>query len=107
MQTAPTLRHREPTVFCIPEEAHLALIKLHEHLRMMSRLVEPGTVASEHDFILRPYALSWFMTQLWSDVGKILQTTYWSEDHTEDLEEAHRRIAALREQNAELRGYIE
>ncbi|UHQ19737.1 hypothetical protein LVB87_00775 [Lysobacter sp. KIS68-7] len=98
---------RAPTVFCIPEEAHIELIKLREFLRVMSRLVEPGTTASEHDFILRPHALSWLITQLWTELGKIVQTTYWSEDHTEDLEEAHRRIAEMRERNAELRGHIE
>jgi hypothetical protein len=85
-----------PTVFCIPEAAHLELVKLRDHLRMMSRLVEPGTAASDHDFILRPHALSWFVTQLSREIDQVLEATYWSEDHAADLDVAHARAAALR-----------
>ena len=42
MQTASS---RDPAVFVIPAEAHLELIKVRDHLRLMTRFVEPGSVA--------------------------------------------------------------
>jgi hypothetical protein len=107
MHTDSTSQQREPTLFCIPEEAHFELVKLREHLRLMARLVEPGTAASDHDAILRPNAMSWLVTRLWRDVDEILQATYWSADHAVDVEEAHVRIAAIRERNRELLGVAE
>jgi hypothetical protein len=98
---------REPTLFCIPEEAHFEFVKLREHLRLMAHLVEPGTAASDHQAMLRPHALSWFVARLWREVDEILQATYWSADHAADIDEAHVRIAAIRERNRELRGLAE
>lgn len=98
--------HHAPTVFVVPEEAHLELIKLREHLRLMTRLVEPGSAAL-HECLLHPHALSFWFTTFWRTVDEYLQATYWSGDHAASLEEAHVRAAALRERNEELRGVVE
>ena len=95
--------HRAPTVFVIPEEAHFELIKLRDHLRLMTRFVEPGSVAL-HDCMLTPHALSFWFTTFWRVLDECLEATYWSEDHAVDIDEAHVRAAALRERNDELRG---
>jgi hypothetical protein len=104
-EKSDTARHA-PTVFVIPEEAHLELIKLREHLRLMTRLVEPGSGAL-HACLLHPHALSFWFTTFWRTVDEYLQATYWSGDHAVDLEEAHARAAALRERSEELRGAAE
>ena len=53
-----------PSVFVLPDEAHLELIKVRDHLRLMTRFVEPGSVALD-DCVLHPHALSYWFTTLW------------------------------------------
>ena len=103
MQTASS---RDPAVFVIPAEAQLELIKVRDHLRLMTRFIEAGSVAM-HDCVLHAHALSFWFTTLWRALDESLQATYWSGDHELDIEEAHIRAAALRERNEELRGVAE
>jgi hypothetical protein len=69
---------RPPAVYVLPEKAHLELVELREHLRLMGRLAEPGTAASDHDNLLQPHALAWWFKRLRRDVDRILKSTYWS-----------------------------
>ena len=95
-----------PSVFVLPDEAHLELIKVRDHLRLMTRFVEPGSVALD-DCVLHPHALSFWFTTLWRTLDECLRATYWSGDPALDLEEAHARAAAIRERNEDLRGIAE
>ena len=103
MGNSSTPHDGTPTVFCIPEEAHFEMVKMRDFMRVMSRLVQPGTAAGDYDFVLRPYALSWLITQLWTELDRVIEATYWSADHAVDIEEAHARSAAIRERNEALR----
>ena len=80
------------------------MVKMRDFMRVMSRLVQPGTTAGDYDFVLRPYALSWLITQLWTEMDRVIEATYWSADYAVDVEEAHVRSAAIRERNDALRG---
>ena len=71
--------HETPTVFVIPDHAHLELVQIRDHLRLLTRLTEPGTAASDHDMQLRPHAMSWWFSRLSRDIDHILEETYWSE----------------------------
>lgn len=97
---------REPTVFVIPELAHFELLRLRENARLMTRLVEPGSVAL-HDCKLHPHALSFWFTTVWRALDEYLQATYWSADLSLDIEEAHKRAAAIRERNEAMRGIVD
>jgi hypothetical protein len=71
---------RLPAVYVLPEKAHLELVEMRAHLRLMSRLAEPGTVASDHDNLLQPDAMAWWFKRLNRDIDRILKSTYWSEE---------------------------
>ena len=70
--------HETPTVFVIPDHAHLELVQIRDHLRLLTRLTETGTAASDHDMHLRPDALAWWFSRLSRDIDHILEETYWS-----------------------------
>ena len=67
-----------PTVFAIPEHAHLELIQIRDHLRLLTLLSETGTNASRHDALLHPHALAWWFSRLSRDIDAIVEATYWS-----------------------------
>ena len=67
-----------PTVLVIPESAQLDLIQMRDHLRLLAQLTETGTVASQHDNLLRPDSLAWWFTRLARDLEEIVDSTYWS-----------------------------
>ena len=78
MQAATKPHGGVPAVYALPEHAHLELIQLRDHLRLMAQLTECGSNASRHDARLRPDALAWWFTRLARDVGGIVDATYWS-----------------------------
>lgn len=79
MQHAPGApNERAPTVYALPEHAHVELVQLREHLRLMAQLTDVGTVASAYDARLRPDALAWWFLRLSRDIGAIVESTYWS-----------------------------
>lgn len=98
---APT--RREPTVFVAHEDAHFELCKLRAYLRLLTQIVDPDAIGLQAS-TLHPLALSWLLTSTWKSIDEYLQATYWSGDHAIDIEEAHKRVAAIRERNEELRG---
>lgn len=72
-------RERAPAVYALPEHAHVELVQLREHLRLMVQLTDVGTVASAHDARLRPDALAWWFQRLARDISAIVEATYWSD----------------------------
>jgi hypothetical protein len=100
--TVDTAR-RAPTVFVAHEEAHFELCKLRAYLRLLIQIVDPESIGLKAT-TLHPQAFSWLLTNIWKGVDEYLQATYWSAEHAIDIEEAHKRIAAIRERNEELRG---
>jgi hypothetical protein len=75
------MRHTPaPTVLVLPESAHLDLIQIRDHLRLLARLTDTGTAASEHDNLLRPDSLAWWFSRLARDLEEIVDATYWSAD---------------------------
>ena len=79
MQDATGTQERAPTVYALPEHAHVELIQLRDHLYMMAKLTRVGTAASAHDARLRPDALAWWFSRLSRDVRDIVESTYWAE----------------------------
>ena len=71
-----------PTVYTIPEQAHIALVEMAYFLRMMAHLTEPGSNASNHDAQLRPTALSWCFSSLSKEIDTILGSTHFSNSVT-------------------------
>jgi hypothetical protein len=71
---------RPPAVYVLPEKAHLELVEMLEHLRLLSKLLEPGTNASAHDAVLKPHALAWWVKRLRRDVRRVLDATYFSSE---------------------------
>lgn len=67
-----------PTVYVLPEHAHVELIQLRDHLRLMAQLTACGSNASRHDARLRPDALAWWFSRLSRDVASIVDATSWS-----------------------------
>ena len=64
--------------FVIPEDAHVELIQLHQHLRLQAWLADIGGPASREDAHLRPDALAWWFTRVCRDIERIVEATYWS-----------------------------
>lgn len=64
-----------PTVYTIPEQAHIALVEMAYFLRMMAYLTEPGSKASDYEAQLRPTALSWCFSNLSKEIDTILGAT--------------------------------
>ena len=77
------MRHAQsPTVLVLPESAHLDLVQMRDHLRLLAKLTDTGTAASDHDKLFRADSLAWWFTRLALDLGEILDATYWSGDVT-------------------------
>ena len=94
---------RTATVFVASEEAHLELIKLRAHTRLMARVVDPNAVTLQ-ECPLHPMALCWSYATITRALDEYLAATHWSGDPTLDVEEAHARAAEIRERNCALLG---
>lgn len=66
------MRPQKPTVLVVAESAQLTLIQMRDHLRLLSRLTETGTVASAYDNMLRPDSLAWWFSRLARDLEEVL-----------------------------------
>ena len=97
---------RAPSVFVASEEAHLELIKLRDHTRLLSRMADPNTVTM-HACPVHPRALAWSYATIARALDDYLQATHWSGDPSLDVEEAHARAAEIRDRNAALCGCVE
>jgi hypothetical protein len=65
--------------FVIPEDAHVELIQLHQHLRLQAYLMDIGGIASREDAHLRPDAMAWWFTRVCRDIEAIVDATYWAD----------------------------
>ena len=75
------MRHAQsPTVLVLPESAHLDLIQMRDHLRLLAKLTDTGTAASDHDKLFRADSLAWWFSRLARDLSEIVDATYWSGD---------------------------
>ena len=89
--SATTETPRRPfTVFAIPEEAHLALVQMGHHARLMAELTAIGTQASKHDARLRPDALSWNFSRMAKELDDIIAVSYFSTELVNAYEAAHK-----------------
>ena len=82
-QATPGAPHPAPTVYALPEHAHVELIQLRDHLRLMAQLTEVGSNASRHDARLRPDALAWWFSRLSRDIDAVVNATYWVKEVAE------------------------
>ncbi|MCC8363844.1 hypothetical protein LK996_12245 [Lysobacter sp. A6] len=80
MSEAPSAQTHAPTVYALPEHAHVELIQLRDHLRLMAQLTECGSNASRHDARLRPDALAWWFSRLSRDISAVVDATYFSSE---------------------------
>ena len=78
MKDAPRVRQKAPAMYALPEKAHLELVEMHEHLRLLERLAEPGTAASLWNTALHPHAMAWWFKRLRRDVARVLKSTHCS-----------------------------
>lgn len=73
------MRHQTPTVLVVAESAQLTLIQMRDHMRLLARLTETGTVASAYDNLLRPDSLAWWFSRLARDLEEIVEEIHY--DH--------------------------
>ena len=66
---------RASIVYALPEAAHLKLVQLCEHLRLMVQLTALGSPASDPDARLRPDALGWWFSRLERDLDEIISAS--------------------------------
>lgn len=66
---------RAPALYTLPEKAHLELVEMEAHLRLMARLAEPGTAASDAANRLHPHAMAWWFKRFRRDVRRVLDAT--------------------------------
>ena len=71
------MRNPAPTVLVVPDSAQLSLIQLRDHLRLLCQLTETGTVASDHDNLLHPDALTWWFSRLARDLDEIVDAIHY------------------------------
>ena len=70
MSLAKEAPQRAPTIYAMPESAHIELVHLRNHLYLMAQLTAAG--AAEHDTRLRPEALAWCFSRLRKDIDEII-----------------------------------
>jgi hypothetical protein len=80
MQPVSRAQPPAPNVFAIPEHAHVELIQMRDHLRLLAFLSASGSTASRHDATLQPDALAWWFSRLSRDIDEIVEATYWPAD---------------------------
>lgn len=85
---------RKRTVFAIPEEAHIELVQIRDHLRLMAQLTKVGGNASTVDPRLRPDSMAWCFSRLAMEVSDIVETSYYSAELANAYEAAHRKRKA-------------
>ena len=81
----------------------ISCVRMREHTRLMARMADPNAVTL-HECPLHPLALCWSYETITRTLREYLQATHWSGDPTLDIDEAHKRAAAIRDMNLALRG---
>jgi hypothetical protein len=76
MQNTTCAATPAPAVYVLPEQAHLDLIQMREHLRLLARLTEVGNLPP--DAQVRPDAFVWSFSRLARDMDRVIDAAYWS-----------------------------
>ena len=63
---------REPIVLVVSESAQLNLIQMRDHLRLLSKLTDTGTSASDVDNVFRADSLAWWFSRLARDLEEVI-----------------------------------
>ena len=58
--------------FFLPAAAHLSLIQMRDHLRLLARLTDTGTVASDLAARVAPDAMAWCFAHLARDLDAVI-----------------------------------
>lgn len=67
-----------PAAWLLPEPAHLSLIQMRDHLRLLARLTDTGTAASDVAAKVTPDAMAWCFSRLARDLDDVIDATRWS-----------------------------
>lgn len=81
---------RPSTVFAIPEDAHLRLVQLGNHCRLMAQLTRTGGNASIVDARLRPDSMAWCFQQLAKETEAIVSASWFSTEVVNAFEAAQK-----------------
>jgi len=81
---------RPSTVFAIPEDAHLRLVQLGNHCRLMAQLTKTGGNASTTDRRLRPDSMAWCFQQLANEAEAIVSASWFSTEVVNEYEAAQK-----------------
>ncbi|MUV15338.1 XAC0095 family protein [Noviluteimonas gilva] len=74
------MRNPQRTVLVVSETAKFDLIRLREHLRLLSKLTDTGTAASGYDQLLHPDALGWWFSRIARDLDEIVEEIHYCPD---------------------------
>ncbi|TDK21059.1 hypothetical protein E2F46_15275 [Luteimonas aestuarii] len=66
-----------PMGYVLPEQAHLALLQLRDHLRLLARLTEPAVVSGDEEIPVSPEALAQCFERMARDLDGVLAATTW------------------------------
>ena len=55
------------------------LDEVSDHLRLLAKLTDTGTAASDYDNLFRPDSLAWWFSRLARDLEAVVDAAYWSE----------------------------
>ncbi|MUV13488.1 XAC0095 family protein [Noviluteimonas gilva] len=75
MSLATAAPQRAPTVYALPESAHIELVQMRNHLQLMAQLTELGSGAIGPDARLRPEALGWWFSRLQRDIDAVISAS--------------------------------
>jgi hypothetical protein len=67
-----------PAAWLLPEPAHLSLIQMRDHLRLLARLTDTGTAASDATAKVTPDAMAWCFSRLARDLDDVIDAAHWS-----------------------------
>jgi hypothetical protein len=74
MPTTPKRTRAKPAspAYVLPESAHLSLIQMRDHLRLLARLTDTGTAASDVTAKVTPDAMAWCFSRLARDLDAVI-----------------------------------
>ena len=67
-----------PAAWLLPEPAHLSLIQMRDHLRLLARLTDTGAAASDAAAKVTSEAMAWCFSRLARDLDDVIDAAHWS-----------------------------
>ena len=78
----PTLaQDSAATMFSMPEDAHVCLVEMRNHLRLLAMLTDPDGNTGRPEATFQAHALAWCFSRLERDVDAVVQATTVSSDY--------------------------